>query len=70
MERLRTKLDKRTVGYGDAYRELALYIQSIRTRRLLTEEMRGELRAAVQRVESKRDALMAEPEIREELMLE
>jgi hypothetical protein len=70
MERLRTKLDKRTVGYGDAYRELALYIKSIRARRLLTEEMRNDLRAAVQRVESKRDALMAEPEIREELMLE
>jgi hypothetical protein len=32
--------------------------------------MRDELRTAVKRVESKRDALMAEPEVREELMLE
>jgi hypothetical protein len=70
MERLRVKLDKRTIDYGDAYRNLALYIKSIRGRRQFTPQMRDELRTAVKRVESKRDALMAEPEVREELMLE
>ncbi|HEY8961405.1 MAG TPA: hypothetical protein VIM57_04305, partial [Luteolibacter sp.] len=70
MERLRVKLDKRTVDYGDSYHRLALYIKSIRGRRQFTSQMQQELRAAVLKVQTQRKNLMEEPEVREELMLE
>jgi hypothetical protein len=70
MERLRRKLDTRTVDYGDSYHRLALYIKSIRGRRQFTAQMREELRAAVLKVQAQRKNLLSEPEVREELMLE
>lgn len=70
MERLRDKLDKRTLDYGDSYRSLALYIKSIRGKKQFTRQIQDELRASVRRVEAKRATLLSEPEVREELMIE
>ena len=70
MERLRLKLDKRTIDYADSYHRLALYIKSIHGRRQFNQQMSDELRSAVFKVQAQRKNLLSEPEVREELMLE
>lgn len=70
MDRLRDKLDKRTIDYGDSYRGLATYVRSIRGRKQFTPQMQDELNAAAKRVKARRSAVLADPKIREELMIE
>lgn len=70
MKRLRPMLDQRTKEFADTYEELADYLVDIRGRKLLNPQMRRELNAHVSKVQTERDKLLNNKEIREELMIE
>ena len=67
LRRLRPKLDKRTWGYADAYRNLAEYIQGIRSRKTWNNQIEREFNQAISDVNGERDQLLNEAEIQEEL---
>lgn len=67
LQRIRPKLDKRTWGYADAYRNLAEFIAEVRSRKNWNTQLEREFRASLSTVNSERDKLINEPEIQEEL---
>lgn len=67
LHRLRPRLDKRTLEYADANRDLAEFIRSIRSRKVWSEQIQREFNSVLSKVNSERDILLNQKEIQEEL---
>ena len=70
INRLRPKLDRRTRPYCDSYENFASFIKEIRSRRFLKPSEITQIKSMVKSIESKRNKLLNNKEVREELMLE
>ena len=70
LSKIRPKLDKRTVDYADAYRELAEFFKKYRGRKILTPDVSRDFKASIQKLTIERKKLYNNPEVREELMMD
>ncbi len=70
LNRIKAKLDRRTNDYCNAYIKLAQWLRSNADRRQLTTGKTREINQIISQLQSERNKLLNNQEIREELMLE
>ena len=67
LQDLRTKIDKRTIPYADAYRNLAQFIREVRSRKTWNNQLQREFEAVIAQIKIQRDKLLGDAKIQEEL---
>ena len=70
INRMRPKLDRRTRPYCDSYENFAAFIKEIRSRRFLKPSEIEQIKKMGRAIDSERNKLLNNKEVREELMLE
>ena len=68
MNRLRPKLDKRTIDYSDSYVDIANFIKKHRGRKRFTEQLVREINQLSSKIDQQRDTLINRSDVQEELM--
>ena len=68
--RMRPTLDRRTRPYCDAYEEFAAFVKDMRDRKYLKPSEYAQMKSMINTINSERNKLMNDKEVREELMLE
>ncbi|MFC5050788.1 S16 family serine protease [Rubritalea spongiae] len=70
MRDLRKIVDNRVRNYCDSYMELAEYIKSVRLKRTWSQQNASEFAMKVNAIRAEREALIGNPEVQEELMMD
>lgn len=70
LRELRKKIDPRVKRYSDSYLELAEYIKSVRQQKRWSQQNQSDLRRKVASMRGEREKLLANREVREELMMD